>query len=142
MDLTNVNAWEPVQSDVTSCPNCRSADQLVKVLAEFDVVHNPRYAQRGGSTYCSTFAWDATRALGAEIPHWWVGHELNANALFDWLETPGSLFGWEPCDASGASDFAGQGKPAVAVWKNPAGGSGHIAMIVPTPDGATGPFIT
>ena len=48
----------------------RSAANYNAVLDQFSVGNNPRYARRNGNTYCNIFVWDATRAMGAEIPHW------------------------------------------------------------------------
>jgi hypothetical protein len=101
---------------------------------------NPRYAHRNGSTFCNIFAWDVTRAMGAEIPHWvnpsgdptphLKGNELNANALNSWLHAHGARYGWRQVTLAEGVDLANQGRPVVASWKNQ-GGIGHIAMIRP-----------
>ncbi|MCC6751138.1 MAG: hypothetical protein IT371_26020 [Deltaproteobacteria bacterium] len=67
-----------------------------------------RYLRRGMQTFCNIFAWDVSRAVGAELPHWVykrtrsdanlpvppdadlsaslkVGEEVSANRLFGWL---------------------------------------------------------
>jgi hypothetical protein len=134
-------AYLPVFAKVTSCPNCRSAEQLAAVVQQFNVATDARYQPQGGTTFCNIFVWDVTRALAAEIPHWWVGHEMNANALYDWLSAHGGDYGWTACSADDASAAAAAGKPAVAVWKNPSGGPGHIAVVIPTPDGLSGVYI-
>ena len=81
-----------------------------------------------------------TRAMGAEIPHWWQGRELNANATNDWLHQHGAAHGWRRVSAAEAQAYANQGKPAVASWKNP-GGIGHIGMIRPGEITSGGPAL-
>ena len=62
----------PCQSNIplTNEVGNRSMDNYQAVLNEFGVETNPRYLQRNGNTYCNIFVWDATKAMGAEIPHW------------------------------------------------------------------------
>ena len=126
----------PLRNDSTS----RSAAAYDNVINQFAVGVNPRYAHRGGSTYCNIFVWDVTSAMGAEIPHWvsptgdptphLKGNELNANALNDWLNRHGARFGWRKVPLADAVAAANRGCPAVASWKKP-GGIGHVAMIRP-----------
>ncbi len=134
----------------------RSAAALNTVIDQFNVTSNRRY-KVDSYTYCNIFAWDCTRALGAEIPHWVKDNkpvssytigakELNANATYNWLNNYGSVYGWRKVNASQAQDRANSGYPTVAVWKNTSGGSGHIAMIRPEGNGyvysnARGPVI-
>ncbi len=117
----------------------RSPTLYDNVINQFAAGNNPRYAHQNGSTYCNIFAWDVTRAMGAEIPHWvdtsgnptmLKGNELNANAVNEWLHKHGARFGWRMTTLSDAVDQANQGCPVVASWGN-AGGIGHIAMIRP-----------
>jgi hypothetical protein len=136
-NVTDTDAWEPIDAKVTSCPHCRSQDRYREVLSQFNVKTNPRYTARPDAqgrlqTYCNIFVADATKALGCEIDHWWLGKELNANAVHDWLEKIGSSYGWIVCDGYRAVLAATQGHPAVVVWKNPQGGSGHVAMVLPS----------
>ncbi len=135
--LTDTDRWNPVHAAITSCPHCRSAEQYLAVVRQFDVEMNPRYrpardaAGEVAATYCNIFAWDVTRAMGCEIPHWWIGHELNANGLCDWLGRTGIRFGWAQVDDAGAVAAAKLGQAVVATWRNP-GGIGHIAVVIPT----------
>lgn len=131
----------PIQGD----PRNPSADTYNRVIDQFDVETNPRYAQNHqgkGETYCNIFAWDVTRAMGAEIPHYVQsvesgipsagtdGQELDANATNDWLNQHGADYGWREVSAEEAQALANQGYPTVASWKNP-GDIGHIAVVRP-----------
>ncbi|HEX8821949.1 MAG TPA: LysM peptidoglycan-binding domain-containing protein, partial [Archangium sp.] len=139
---TNTNAWIPVDAPVRGNPSNRNADNYSQVIDQFSVNNNPRYQPRGGNTYCNIFAWDVTRAMGAEIPHWVDGagnpagvgapgaRELDANGGHRWLETQGQNHGWREVSAQEAQNLANQGHPTVASWNNP-GGIGHIAVVRP-----------
>jgi Putative peptidoglycan binding domain len=138
--VRNVRAWEAVEAEVRSTPDDRSAGLYDDVLNQFAVGVNLRYARRDGNTYCNIFAWDATRAMGAEIPHWVNGRELDANSCHRWLATTGARNGWSPAAAAQAQAAANAGRPTVATWNNP-GGIGHIAMVRPGTLTAAGPAI-
>jgi len=124
--------WVPVTAPLTSGTALRSPDLLVQVIAQFEVETTPRYAPRNGKTYCNIFVWDVTRALGCEVPHWWLSTELTANALAGWLAKVGPIHGWEMAHKKVACAYAKEGKPAIAIWKNPGAGPGHIAVLVPS----------
>jgi len=147
---TNTQAWIPVDAPVRGNPSSRSAHTYNEVLNQFAVGNNPRYTPRGGNTYCNIFVWDATKAMGAEIPHWvdgggnptgvGKGRELNANATVDWLHQHGARHGYRQVSAAEAQQLANQGHPAVAIWKNPSG-IGHVAMVRPGEVTSKGPAI-
>ena len=135
--------WSYVNAPIKSDESNRSADMYNRVLDQFKVASNPRYRanQQGKKeTYCNIFVWDATRAMGAEIPHWvdkkgrpvpqGKGRELSANGAIRWLEKHGPRAGWHAVSADEAQALASQGKPVVATYKNPSG-IGHIAMVRP-----------
>ncbi|MHB8876517.1 MAG: peptidoglycan-binding protein [Myxococcaceae bacterium] len=134
----NTRAWEPVNAPLRSDPSDRSAARYADVINQFGVGVNPRYARRDGNTYCNIFVWDVTRAMGAEIPHWVAGRELNANSVNAWLHQTGPAAGWRKVDARTAQDFANRGRPAVASWRNPSG-IGHVAMVRPGTVTSAGP---
>ncbi len=139
---TDTRAWLPVDAPRTNQPGDRSVANYNAVLDQFSVGNNPRYARRNGNTYCNIFVWDATKAMGAEIPHWVdqqgrpaeVGArgawEMDANATHRWLENQGRSQGWRKVSAAEAQRMANTGRPVVASWLNP-GGIGHIAMVRP-----------
>jgi hypothetical protein len=138
-----VNPAQSVIPQLTSQSYNRSADRLVRVFKQFNVESNPRYASTSTATYCNIFVWDVTSALGAMIPHWVYsdGHaaqpfakgasELNANATSNWLDRYGNSNGWYLATPETAQSYADQGKPAIVIWKNPTGESGHMAIVRP-----------
>lgn len=143
----------PTNPPITNSPGRRSVQSYDAVLDQFGVSKNPRYAHRNGATFCNIFAWDVTRAMGAEIPHWIKpngdptlhtdksGNELNANAVNLWLHQHGSRFGWRRVELGDAVSRANAGYPTAASHRNK-GGIGHIAMIRPGEASATeGPWM-
>jgi hypothetical protein len=143
--LLPAEQWRPAVPLICSTPQRRAPELLRQVAGQFDVVHAQRYQPGGGRTWCNIFLWDATTALGAEIPHWvdlagqpvapGHGAELSANAVVHWLELHGPAHGWSECNERGAREAAAQGRPAVAVWANPMPGhSGHVALVLPDSD--------
>ncbi len=139
---TNTRAWIPVDAPLQNQPGQRDPHRYDQVLNQFGVGSNPRYRPRGGNTYCNIFVWDATRSMGAEIPHWvdqsgrpaGVGAagawEMDANDTNRWLNNQGAAAGWRKVSAAEAQRHANSGSPAVVSWKNP-GGIGHIGMVRP-----------
>jgi hypothetical protein len=127
---------------VTNTEDDRDPNIYNAVLNQFGVETNPRYESRNNNTYCNIYAWDATSAMGAEIPHWvdpngnpvdvGKGRELNANSVVSWLGEHGNRYGWQAVSAEDAQAYANQGSPAVTVWANPNRSlSGHVAMVRP-----------
>jgi hypothetical protein len=101
-----------------------------EVIDWLDPMNRTRYQPRNGATYCNIFAWDWSRALGCEIPHWideagrpaamGKGRELTINDTITWLKEKGPLNGWFP--------GAGVGEPCIATWRNP-NGHGHVSVV-------------
>ncbi|MEW5855252.1 MAG: hypothetical protein AB2A00_41125 [Myxococcota bacterium] len=150
----------PLEAPRNNAEGNRSPSRYDRVLDQFKVGSNPRYTPRDGKTFCNIFVGDATKAMGAPIPtaydpktgepakfnaktgKWEGGHEHNANGMVDWLNNHGAKKGWKKVSAEEAQKHANEGKPAVAAWKNPTGGSGHVAMVRPgTVDPEKGPTI-
>jgi hypothetical protein len=118
---------------------------LERVVEQFRVEEHPRYRPREVPddvsgvrrqvTFCNVFVWDVTRALACEVPHWWPTggtlRELSANRVVDWLGQHGLRHGWEKSDSGRAALAAAKGEPALVGWRNPAGGHGHIAVVMP-----------
>jgi LysM repeat protein len=116
-----------------------------QVINQFAVAHNPRYARDVNGTYCNIFVWDVTRAMNCEIPHWVDNHgdtavphashanEININAGVNWMLNFGvTRHGWRVASARTAQNHANQGKPAVALYKNPSPTHhGHTAIVRP-----------
>jgi hypothetical protein len=132
---------------LTNGINNRNPNAYEQVINQFAVENNPRYSPKFSAentitaTYCNIFAWDVTRAMNAEIPHWvdsqgapapiGKGRELSANGTVDWLHAYGEKYGWRKATEQEAQQKANNGSPVVATWKNPSGQSGHIAMVLP-----------
>ena len=151
-DAIPAAASKAVNPYVTSTAYNRSASLLRKVIDQFHVQTNPRYAvnKKGyGDTYCNIFVWDVTRAMGAEIPHYIDpqtkepmyypdtsgARELTANGIYDWLAQKGGEYGWKEVTAEQAQQLANQGRPVVTAKKNPSG-HGHVQVVCPSADGA------
>lgn len=132
--------WYPAAPSLTSGTlGGRSAETYLSVVRQFKVTSDPRYMPgkpTPSTTYCNIFASDVTRAMSAEIPHWWLAKELNANGMVEWLREKGLVYGWSLTTPVGATFNANQGCPTVATWHNPVGGPGHIAVVLPGPEGA------
>lgn len=141
---SNKRPWVPIDVPVQSHTGERDPNLYAAVINQFGVESNPRYAQNQqgkGETYCNIFVWDATRAMGAEIPHWVDkngnpgspgngNRELDANGTIRWMQVHGEQQGWKAVDATTAQAMANQGQPVVATMHNP-GGIGHVAMVRP-----------
>jgi len=159
------NPGAPLNAPFTNDTDHRSAFDYAKVIDQFQVDTSARY-EPGTFTYCNIFAWDVTRAMGAEIPHYVLKNhpvgasavdelgkfyapankreELDANKTVAWLEKSGSLHGWKSVEAEAAQKMANGGHPAIAIWPNPdAGQPGHVAMVRPgsVPLSPSGPAI-
>jgi hypothetical protein len=145
------NQWLPLTAPTRNDKDRRSAADYAKVIDQFQVMKSERY-QPNADTFCNIFAWDVTRAMGAELPHWVLNsdqgksaadadgkfavpqelrEELDVKATVAWLGEHGNENGWRRVDARGAQQAAEEGHPAVAVWENPLGKHGHIAVIRP-----------
>jgi hypothetical protein len=123
------------------------------VLDQFNVTGNPRYLEDGENTFCNIFVSDATRAMGAEVPHCVMPDgtpvktgtagsvELDANRTVQWLEKHGAQYGWQSASPADAQQMANDGRPAVAVMEVPRE-IGHVAVVRPgLYDPAQGPRI-
>ncbi len=146
-----LGAWNPVDAPVQGDPDNRNAATYDNVINQFAVGVNPRYTPRDGTTFCNIFAWDVTRAMGAEIPHYvdpvtreptaqvpGAGRELDANGVNRWLNDLGPEHGWREVGAEEAQALANEGHPGVASWNNP-GGIGHIGVVRPGELNGNGP---
>lgn len=97
--------------------------QLIRLLA---VDQNFAFQPREGATYCNDYVSVACAGLGVKLP------PLKADDQADWLAgVDGVASGWRLVDPLEAQHLAELGTPVVASWKNPSGGHGHIALVVP-----------
>lgn len=150
---SEIRRGDPVNAPLNNNTGNRSAYNYFKVIEQFEVEESLRY-DRGKRTYCNIFAWDVTRAMGAEIPHWVLKtdrdggsavdpngkfmvapekrQEMLANETVGWLKKHGNIHGWRRIDARMAQQMANEGHPSVAIWENTDSKShGHIAVIRP-----------
>lgn len=130
-----------LDAPTTNAAGQRSAGALRAVAAQFQVETAKRYRPRDGKTFCNIYIWDVTRALGCEIPHW-LGTtgariETTCNMLLPWLLNAGRTEGWREVDELSTGIHTAEGGPAVAIWRNPTGKPGHIALVLPDTDTST-----
>lgn len=139
---------------LTNAPGQRDPAIYSQLINQFAVGNNPRYLPNNGNTYCNIFAWDVSRAMGAEIPHWidsagniMAPHAPNASEItinggVNWMRNHGvTQFGFRSCTPQQAQDAANQGKLAVVMWKNTGSGHGHVAVVRPGTLTSGGPEI-
>jgi len=138
--------WKPAVPAIINAEGERDPAVYRAVLDQFNVEKAGRYKPfRNGYTYCNIYVWDATAAMGAEIPHYTdplTGepryypdirgtNELGAIGIDTWLRKYGEAYGWRETDAETAQRYANEGKPAVTT----AGEVGHVQMVCPSNDG-------
>lgn len=150
----NTNRADYNHPPLTNAPGQRDRAIYAQLINQFAVGHNPRYLPGDGNTYCNIFAWDVSRAMGAEIPHWIDGSgniaapfaphasEININGGVNWMRNQGrNQFGWKSCTPQEAQDAANTGRVAVVMWKNTGSGHGHVAVVRPGSTNDGGPEI-
>jgi hypothetical protein len=105
----------------------RNTYDYFRIIDHFAVATNPLYAASNSATYCNLFTQDVMKAMGAPLP------QLLANDTFRWLsdETKGGAQGWHQLSADQAQAMANEGHPTIAIWSNPNGGHGHLAVVRP-----------
>ncbi|WP_066683579.1 hypothetical protein [Christensenella intestinihominis] len=143
-------SWLEANPLLTNHVGERNASTYRAVIDQFHVETNERYRVNksgSGDTYCNIFAWDVTRAMGAEVPHYISAsgapassgqedaRELDANGVNDWLNTYGQTYGWRKVSPEEAQQYANMGMPAVTSWKN-SSGHGHLQVVSPSADGS------
>lgn len=149
-NMPRVNAAASVQE---------KADLMHTIIAYLAVHKSARY-QRDTYTYCNIYAYDYCYLSGAFLPRvWWMDkallalkqetpvsprygltvHELNANALYTWLEEWGTEFSWQRTyDLDLLQAKVNEGRVGIICGpnKNPRR-SGHICCVVPEKEGRT-----
>lgn len=109
----------------------RSEEALLLAVMRRDPEHAPLYHRRDldgdgkPETMCNWFVRDVTADLSAPIPN------MRANDMIEWLRgTLARLEGWKAGSLESAKVAAGEGKVVVVGWKNPAGATGHVALMI------------
>lgn len=124
----------------------RSSNVYNSVIDQFNVTSNNRYRRTSSATYCNIFAWDVMSAMNVVLPHWIKNnapanstvrgaYEINVNSTCVWMNNYARQYGWRTVNASEAQSRANSGYPTIAIWKNPSGKSGHIAVVRPEGNG-------
>lgn len=131
--------WEPINAPVRSAPSLRSRARYDEVLNQFGVGTNPRY----GSSPSSVFAWDVTRAMGAELPAYEHGRPVDLRAR---LEATGTSSGWRQVSEAEAQAWANRGSPSLIVGRATRGPDGTavpglVGMVRPGQLSARGPAL-
>lgn len=127
-----------VACELPASPMQRSPDALLALVSDMAVTANYAFMPRDGFTFCNCYVAVLTAALRAPIP------PRLANLQHAWLSSDeGRMAGWMPVDSETARARAALGYPTVASWRNPKDSMpGHIALLVPAPQGATGVYVT
>ena len=149
--VTETESRYPAQASLRGDPKTRNHSTYDAVINQFAVEENPRYRPRENFTFCNTFVWDVTRAMGAEIPYWvgqdgaakelWVtdrgwsvrppAYSMSANSMNRWLnQCTSPKCAWHEVSAEEAQDLANLGHPAVVSATEP-NGEGHIGIVRP-----------
>lgn len=126
----------PLKAPITSTLQNRAPERLAFIVAQFHLETAERFRKRdtdgrpGDETFCNFAAVAITTAMGVPLP------QMRANALAIWLEGQSldEVSQWEEINEHTAQGMADEGQLAVAVWTNPTGGPGHIAVLVPSLD--------
>lgn len=124
----------------------RNRNSYNTVIDQFNVTSNNRYRRTASATYCNIFAWDVMSAMNVVLPHWIKNNvpansttkganEINVNSTCVWMNNYAQQYGWRKINALEAQNRANSGYPTIAIWKNPSGKSGHIAVVRPEGNG-------
>ena len=131
-----------------------TAADLERIVRYLDVEANARYARTPSNTFCNVYACDYCYLAGVYLPRvWWnrtalaaIGdgrsvdakygvtvEELNANALFEWLNEFGPSFGWtRAVSVEKLQTAANTGQVSIiCAQRSELLKPGHIAAVVP-----------
>ncbi len=136
-ELTSRDVWRAVNPPLQSREGRRSGELYKQVINQFAVGTNPRYEpDADDKPRAHIFAWDVSRAMNAEIPHFAGARELTIAQTVDWVRREGSNRGWRKTDIDGAVQAANEGMLVVAVPKDP--NVKLIALVRPGPPDTDG----
>lgn len=148
----------------------RSPEKLLAITRALCVTIALRYQPDASGTKCNILTSDVLDIMRAPIRHWYdpdgdgpaPAHETTANEIVDNLHAL-KYPGWSKVGTVASSkavvELASMGKPTIATWKNttPRKDSagrvltqsgkvlyrpGHVVIVVPTPKGKTGVYVT
>lgn len=122
-----------VVSPVTNGDLRRSPAALLGVVSALFVDTAPRYKRRditgdgAPETFCNVFVRDFCDAMGVRLPR-----PMRANDIISWLTEEHLRGDWSTVDEAAAVAAADAGKVVIAGWYNRNGGSGHLAVVLPS----------
>ncbi|MEW6430282.1 MAG: hypothetical protein AB1730_02135 [Myxococcota bacterium] len=118
-ELQRRDVWKAVQAPVQSREGKRSRELLEQVIRQFAVSTNPRYGEDApGKPRAHIFAWDVSRAMGCEIPHFVGAKELTLAQTCDWLRHEGPMRGWHRVGEYDVLDAVNRGQLVIALPKD------------------------
>ena len=129
--LQGRDVWIAVQAPLQSREGRRSKEIYEMVIKQFGVTVNPRYADDApGKIRGHIFAWDVSRAMNCEIPHFVGAKELSLAQTCDWVRHEGPMRGWKRVSEAGEIvEIANSGKMVVALPRETR--TKHIALVAP-----------
>jgi hypothetical protein len=114
--LQNRDLWKAVQAPLQSREGKRTREVYEMVVKQFGVLVNPRYADDApGKIRGHIFAWDVSRAMNCEIPHFVGAKELTLAQTCDWLRHEGPMRGWKRVMDADIVEAANSGRLVVAL---------------------------
>lgn len=129
-ELQDRDLWKAVQAPVQSQQAHRTKALYTRVVQQFGIRENPRYADDGpGKIRGHIFVWDVSRAMGCEIPHFLGAKELTLAQTCDWVRHEGPMRGWKRALDGEAVMRANEGKMVVALPREQR--IKFIAIVVP-----------
>ena len=104
---------------------------VTAAVEKVDPWRNQSLQPRDGLTWCNRFAYLVCRELGVVLGG------IFANEQCEWLNTQDAInHGWASASEQAARQWTQGGGLSLATWRNPTGGHGHIAVLVPALPGA------
>lgn len=127
-EVTGTDLYRTFQAPTQSRPGKRHAALLTNVINQFAVGKNPRY---DGDERGHIFAWDVSRAMNCELPHFVGTRELDLMQTVDWLRNEAPLRGWQRLALPEAHAAAMGGQLVFAIPKERR--TRFIAIVRPDP---------
>ena len=119
-ELTGRDIWRAIQAPIQSTEGNRSGELYARVINQFAVGTNPRYAPDAPDKGRGhIFVWDVTRAMNVEVPHFAGGRgSFSLVQTMDWLRNEGMSRGWVKMGLGRAIEAAAQGSPVLVLPKS------------------------
>jgi hypothetical protein len=122
--------WKALQAPVVSRPGKRSKELLLAVVNQWGMMVNPRYDEDApGKSRGHIFAWDVSRSMECEIPHFVGAKELTLAQTCDWVRHEGPMRGWKRVTDSDIYERAAAGHLVVALPRDTR--TKFIALVLP-----------